>query len=471
MNNTMAGSFINIPQPDPILTARIETLACLADHLTEPVMVVSPTFEIMYANGSAKRLVEDCPLLEKIKEDGSPINHQAEPCEACPGKNVLALGASCQEPVGEKVFEPEKATCPFPKSFPLTGTHEHIDCVIMMGRTGRETVVLNNPSESPSSHSKQENPKTDPIDGIVGKSPAMQPVLDTIRLVSTSRATVLLQGESGTGKELVAKTIHRLSPRRDAPFIVVDCGALPETLLESELFGHKRGAFTGAVSNRKGLFEEAEGGTIFLDEIANTSVSFQAKLLRVLQEGEVKPVGSSQTTKIDVRIISASNTPLEELIKAQSFRTDLYYRLAVLPISLPPLRERREDIPLLIESFLQRACCKHQMVEVQIAPEAVQSLVRREWIGNVRELEHTIERLVLTARGSRIQITDVEEAPTSIPSNSNFWETGKLAQTKAEKDIIVKALKEANGNKVLAAKSLRISRATLYNKIKTYGIS
>lgn len=471
MKKTMAGSFVNISQPDAILTARIETLACLSDHLSEPVMVVSPTFEIVYANGSAKRLIEDCPLLEQIKEDCSPINHQAEPCEACPGKNVLALGATSQAQVNKEVSEPEIATCPFPKSFPLTGMHDHINCVLMMGKTGRETVVLNNSLESPSLLPKQENPKTDPIDAIVGKSPAMQPVLDTIRLVSTSLATVLLQGESGTGKELVAKTIHRLSPRRFAPFIVVDCGALPETLLESELFGHKRGAFTGAVSNRKGLFEEAEGGTIFLDEIANTSVSFQAKLLRVLQESEVKPVGSSQTMKINVRIISASNIPLEELIKAQSFRTDLYYRLAVLPISLPPLRERREDIPLLIESFLHRACSKHQIADMQIAPEAVQSLVQREWIGNVRELEHAIERLVLTAHDSRILLTDVEEAPVSTSLNPDLREMGKSAQTKVEKDIIMKALSDANGNKVQAARVLNISRATLYNKIKTYCIS
>ncbi len=467
----MAGSFLNIPQHDPILTARIETLACLADQLSEPVMVLSPTQDLVYANASAQRLVSDCPLLEQVQEDGGSIKQSSQPCEACPGKNVLELGVSCHGGDHGGLTDSEAPSCPFPKSLPLIGIQEQIRCVLMMGKNGRETVVLDQVFPNSPPLSTQETLDTSPIDAIVGRSPAMQPVLDTIRLFAASRATVLLQGASGTGKELVAKTIHQLGSRQDAPFIVIDCGALPETLLESELFGHKRGAFTGAVSDRKGLFEEAEGGTIFLDEIANTSASFQAKLLRVLQEGEVKPVGSSHTTKVDVRIISASNIPLEELIKAKTFRTDLFYRLAVLPISLPSLRDRREDIPLLIDCFIQRACHKHQISGVRMDPEALQSLIQRTWDGNVRELEHTIERLVVTARDSRIELSDVEEAPASIPATSNLWETGKLAQTKAEKDIILKALSEANGNKVLAAKSLKISRATLYNKIKTYRIA
>lgn len=467
----MAGSFVNIPQHDPILSARIETLACLADQLAEPVMVVSPTHDLVYANASAQNLAVDCPLLEHIQEEGGTISPDSQPCEACPGKAVLKLGASCHESRPGELLESESTTCPFPKSLPLTGIHEEIRCVLMMGKTGRETVILNQELQKPLSLSTKKIPESSPMDAIVGKSPAMQQVLETVRLVASSRATVLLQGESGTGKELIARTIHQLSPRQHAPFIVVDCGALPETLLESELFGHKRGAFTGAVSDRKGLFEEAEGGTIFLDEIANTNASFQAKLLRVLQENEIKPVGSSQTIKIDVRIISASNTPLEELIKAKSFRTDLFYRLAVLPIVLPTLRERREDIPALIENFIHRVCQKHQTGDVQITPEAIQSLVQRAWIGNVRELEHAIERLVVTARQSRIRLEDVEEPSAPKSAKPDLRKMGKLAQTKAERDIIVKALSEANGNKVLAAKLLKISRATLYNKLKTYHLS
>ena len=467
----MAGSFLNIPQHDPVLTARIETLACLADHLSEPVMVVSPTQELVYANASAQQLVAECPLLEQVQEDGGLLHHNSQPCEACPGKTVFELGPSCRESDPVPNTASNASTCPFPKALPLADIKEQTSCVLMMGETGRETVVSDGPLMRSSLPKTQEAQEPNPIDAIVGKSPAMQQVLETIRLVATSRATVLLQGESGTGKELVAKTIHQLSPRSQAPFIIVDCGALPETLLESELFGHKRGAFTGAVSDRKGLFEEAEGGTIFLDEIANTSASFQAKLLRVLQESEVKPVGSSQTVKVDVRIISASNTPLEELIKNKTFRTDLFYRLAVLPIELPPLRERRDDISSLIDYFIHRVCKKHRKPEVQIAAEAKSSLVHRSWMGNVRELEHAIERLVLTAQGSRILMTDVEETPDKKASSPDLREMGKLAQTNAEKDIIIKALHEANGNKVQAAKSLKISRATLYNKLKAYHIN
>ncbi len=389
----MAGSFVSL-QHDPILTARIETLACLADHLSEPVMVISPTHELVYANASAQQLVADCPLLEQIQEDGGTTSHQSQPCEGCPGKNVLELGAFCNGSDHGEASESDTTTCPFPQSFPLTGVQEQISCVLMMGQPGRDTVELNIGLKRAPAISTREIHETGPMDTIVGRSLAMQQVLETIRLVATCRATVLLEGESGTGKELVAKMIHRLSSRRQAPFIVIDCGALPETLWESELFGHLRGAFTGAVSDRKGLFEEAEGGTIFLDEIANTSASFQAKLLRVLQEGEVRPAGSSHTIKIDVRIISASNRPLEELIKAGSFRADLFYRLAVLPIALPPLRDRREDIPSLIDCFIHHTCHKHHKAHVRIAPEALQSLVQRAWFGNVRELEHTIERLV-----------------------------------------------------------------------------
>jgi transcriptional regulator with PAS, ATPase and Fis domain len=467
----MAGSFIHLPQPDSILTARIEALASLADHLAEPVMVVSPTHDLVYANTSAKQLIDDCPLLEQVQEDGGAFENRPQPCEACPARNVLELGSSCQKSGHSQSSESIVSTCPFPKALPLIGIQDHIRCVLMLGETGRETVVLNSSLADSPPISILDRPETSPLDAIVGKSEAMQQVFDTIRLVATSQATVLLQGESGTGKELVAKTIHRLSPRRDAPFIVIDCGALPETLLESELFGHRRGAFTGAVSDRKGLFEEAEGGTIFLDEIANTSASFQAKLLRVLQEGEVKPVGSNHRTKVDVRIISASNMPLEQLIEAQAFRIDLYYRLAVLPLTLPPLREREEDIPLLIEAFIHRACQKHDKAEVNIAPDAVRQLTQKTWLGNVRELEHAIERLVLTTQGLCIQVTDVEESPDSNPATPDLYQMRKLAQSKVEKDMIVKALREANGNKVLAAKLLSISRATLYNKIKAYAIS
>ena len=234
---------------------------------------------------------------------------------------------------------------------------------------------------------------------LIGSSAPMREVLDMIRLVADSSATVLIQGESGTGKELVAKTIHLTSYRRDKPFVVVDCGSLPETLLESELFGHVKGAFTGAHATKRGLFEEADGGTIFLDEIADTTATFQAKLLRVLQEGEMKPVGGTQPIKIDARVISATNKDLSELVKAKTFRQDLYYRLAVLPLYFPPLRERREDIPLLVEHFMAESCKRHRQPIRTISPEVMQALTETSWPGNVRELQHYIERAVVTTTG------------------------------------------------------------------------
>ena len=230
---------------------------------------------------------------------------------------------------------------------------------VLIGARGRASVVAVPKVQEASALPAQQEPPLPLNDAtgrtIIGESEPIQRLVEMVQLVAASGATVLIQGESGTGKELVARTIHALSRRRALPFVVVECSSLPETLLESELFGHVRGAFTGAVADRKGLFEEAEGGTIFLDEIGDTTPAFQARLLRVLQEGEIKPVGSNQSIKVNVRVISAGNKPLEELAKAKMFRADLYYRLAVLPLMVPPLRERKEDIPLLVAHCLRWA--------------------------------------------------------------------------------------------------------------------
>jgi two-component system response regulator HydG len=290
-----------------------------------------------------------------------------------------------------------------------------------------------------------------------------------IRLVADSSATVLIQGESGTGKELVAKTIHRASYRRDKPFVVVDCGSLPETLLESELFGHVKGSFTGAHAAKRGLFEEADGGTIFLDEIADTSATFQAKLLRVLQEGEIKPVGGTQPIKIDARVISATNKDLSELVKAKTFRQDLYYRLAVLPLYLPPLRERREDIPLLAERFVAVSCSRHRQPLRTISPDVMQALTQALWPGNVRELQHYIERAVVTTTEPALSCADLVTAG-SKPAEHDLRSVSRGAVTKAERMRIVQALHQAGGNRVKAAKLLKISRASLYNKLRDYNI-
>ncbi len=305
---------------------------------------------------------------------------------------------------------------------------------------------------------------------LIGRSAAMQQLFDMISLVADSSATVLIQGESGTGKELVAKTIHRSSYRREKPFVVVDCGSLPETLLESELFGHVKGAFTGAVANKRGLFEEADGGTIFLDEIADTTPTFQAKLLRVLQEGEIKRVGGNQPIKIDARVISATNKDLTELVKAKQFRQDLYYRLAVLPLYLPPLRDRKDDIPLLIDRFIRQSCSKHRQTARVVSADVLHALTEASWPGNVRELQHYIERAVVTTAGPDLTCKDIV-AMGSKEEPDDLRSAARNAVSQAERTRILDVLKKTNGNRVKAAKLLKISRASLYNKLRAYNLS
>src|SRR5580658_7032412 len=234
-----------------------------------------------------------------------------------------------------------------------------------------------------------------PLPEIVGTAPAMQDVYRLVRLAAPKQANVLLIGETGTGKEIIAKAVHKLSRRSDGPFIRVNCGALHENLLESELFGHIKGAFTGAVENKTGRFEAAHGGTIFLDEINSTSPKLQVKLLRVLQEREFERVGESRTIRVDVRFIAATNASLEDLVAEGEFREDLYYRLNVIPVILPPLRERRDDIPLLAQYFLRRYSEQHKCVVPDLTPGLVEGLKAHDWPGNVRELENALERLIV----------------------------------------------------------------------------
>src|SRR5881227_306187 len=238
-----------------------------------------------------------------------------------------------------------------------------------------------------------------PLPGVVGDSPAMRAVYRLTRLVAPTRASVLLVGETGTGKELIARSVHRLSPRADGPYVRVNCGALTESLLESELFGHIKGAFTGAVDNKTGRFEAAHGGTIFLDEINSMSPKLQVKLLRVLQEREFERVGESRTIRVDTRVIGATNAFLEDEIAAGRFREDLYYRLNVVPIYLPPLRERKQDIPLLVEFFLKRYGEQNRRVVRNVHPEAMRILREHDWPGNIRELQNYVERAVVLGEG------------------------------------------------------------------------
>ncbi|MCG8425937.1 MAG: sigma 54-interacting transcriptional regulator, partial [Chromatiales bacterium] len=303
---------------------------------------------------------------------------------------------------------------------------------------------------------------------IVYRSQSMRDLLRLIRLIAGSHATVLIQGESGTGKELIARAIHRLSPRHESPFIAIDCGAMPDSLLESELFGHVKGAFTGAISNKKGLFEAANGGTLLLDEINDITLTFQAKLLRVIQEGEIRPVGSNESTKVDVRLIAATNKNLKRAVAEQIFREDLYYRLAVVPVLIPPLRQREEDIPQLVEYFIRKYCTQNQLPEKHITEQTLQLLVNYPWPGNVRELENCIERAVVLSSGSEITYQACFPSQQVEEFTDSLRQATKHTVEQVERERILKAIHDAKGNRSQAAKMLKISRATLYNKLRDY---
>ena len=303
------------------------------------------------------------------------------------------------------------------------------------------------------------------LENMVGKSGAMQRVYELVQKVASSDATVLVRGESGTGKELVAKAIHHLSPRSDHPFMPVNCSALPDTLLESELFGYEKGAFTGADKRKPGLFEVAGQGTIFLDEIGDIPAATQVKLLRVLQNREVVHLGGAETIPIQARTIAATNRNLEEAVKKGTFREDLYYRINVFPIFIPPLRERKEDIPELVAHFLEQQNVAPDAIE----PKAMKLLIEYSWPGNVRELENIIERALIMSSGKPITVQDLPphlrgeaELPIDIPKGSDEW----LTIEEMERRMIQRALAKAGGNKTRAAELLGITRRQLYSKME-----
>jgi len=316
------------------------------------------------------------------------------------------------------------------------------------------------------------------FDNIIGKNPKMLQIFETMKKIADVKSTVLITGESGTGKEIVAKALHFNSLRRDEPFIPVNCGAIPETLLESELFGYVKGAFTGATASRKGLFEEADGGTIFLDEIGELPLLVQVKLLRVLQEGEVRRVGDTRAIRVDVRLIAASIKDLDKETKEGRFRDDLFYRLNVMTIHLPPLRERKDDIPILVDHFLRKYSQKLQKSIDRIEPEVMRLLMNYEWPGNVRELENIIERAIVLAERSTLNTEDIPEELALGPARTRIsipflGETDlsiKKVERKVEEELIRRALMRTGGNKTQAAKLLEISHRALLYKIKEYGI-
>ncbi|PKL52562.1 MAG: hypothetical protein CVV37_00470 [Nitrospira bacterium HGW-Nitrospira-1] len=316
------------------------------------------------------------------------------------------------------------------------------------------------------------------IPKIIGKSPCLHEVAQKVQKVSPAKTTVLLLGESGTGKELFARAIHNLSPRRDYPFVPINCAAIPRELLESELFGHEKGAFTGADARKLGKFELGDKGTIFLDEIAEMDLSLQAKLLRVIQEGEIERIGGVKSVKIDVRIIAASNRDIEKAVEEKLFREDLFYRLNVFPIVIPPLRERKDDIPMLVEYFLDNYCSELKSGKKTIAPEALQILINYPWKGNVRELENCIERAIILCEGDTITQDNIvlnrqmlfESYLSNLPMDGTLEDSVREAVRIAETQRIGKALKETKGNKSRASELLQVSYKTILAKIKEYGI-
>ncbi len=313
---------------------------------------------------------------------------------------------------------------------------------------------------------------------IIGKSQAINAVAQKIQKVAPARTTVLLLGESGTGKELFARAIHNLSDRRDYPFVPINCAAIPRNLLESELFGHEKGSFTGAEARKLGKFELADNGTIFLDEIAEMDMALQAKMLRVIQEGEIERIGGIKAVKIDVRVVAASNKDIEKAVEEKLFREDLFYRLNVFPVTIPPLRERKEDIPLLVEYFTAMYCRELKTQPKDISVEAMNVLMGYPWKGNVRELENCIERAIILSEGNTITEEHIvlnrqvaaDLAVRNLPMTGTLEDVSREAVRIVERERIGRALKETKGNKSRAAEILQVSYKTLLTKIKDYGI-
>jgi two-component system NtrC family response regulator len=349
------------------------------------------------------------------------------------------------------------------KPFPTDTLQLTLERALKMAQLQRENKELRRAVE-----------RTFAFENLVGSSASMRRLYDLLELTAPTTSTVLISGETGTGKELVARAIHYNSPRREGPFITVNCGALPESLVETELFGHRKGAFTGADSNRPGKFEAADGGTLFLDEVGEIPLGLQPKILRALQTGEIDRIGQDRPSRVDVRIIAATNRELEQLISEDAFRQDLYYRLAVVQIKVPPLRERREDIPLLAQHFLSKWAERNARPNLRLPPEAFALFNRYPWPGNVRELENAVERMVVLNRDDVLSLdtlpddiagfTGEDKALLRLPAEGVDFE-------ELERDFIRQALERRQGNRTQAAQLLGLTRSTLLYRMQKFGLS
>lgn len=422
-----------------------QEVVAILDSLREGILVVDPSLAVTYCNPAASEITGFTP---------SEILHR--PCtdilegSLCDSRCLMAEAQNGRFTTDSEVEIRRKdggARTIALTTVLLRDSRGHTKGVVVSFRDISEYRLL-----------KEELRRKYQLDKIIGKSRGMQEVFDLIRQISPTDVTVLITGESGTGKELVAQAIHHLSPRATRPFLKVNCSALPETLLEAELFGHVRGAFTGAVHDRIGRFEAADGGTLLLDEIGELSPYLQVKLLRVLQEKEFERVGETKTRKVNVRILASTNRDLKEQLARGSIREDLYYRLKVVPIHLPPLRDRKEDIPLLIKHFVPKF--NREMNKHILGPDAqvMGALLDYSWPGNVRELEHAVEHAFVRAQGVHLTVADL---PEEVRAKAQ-WPHDE------EKARILHAIKHAGGNKSAAARMLGIGRATLWRKIRKW---
>ncbi|MBI5300165.1 MAG: sigma-54-dependent Fis family transcriptional regulator [Deltaproteobacteria bacterium] len=434
-------------------TIKMEVRVFSLDTLHTKLAFESPDAVLMVAEDSIKQLF---PLIEAIKQfdDNLPI------IVLSPSKNIEEAVNLMKLGVFDYLTSP-----PDPARLQMT-----VQNALRLYKLTKRVFLLENQLGA-----------TRQLDEMIGSAPSMQSVFQMIQNVAKTSATSLILGESGTGKELVAKAIHRLSGRKDRRFIDINCGAIPQGLLENELFGHERGSYTGADRQYIGCCERADGGTLFLDEISEMNPLLQVKLLRFLQERQFMRVGGTQPINVDVRILAASNRNLADAVSKNQFREDLYYRLNVVSIVLPPLRERREDIPLLAKHFLEKYAHKNEKIFLDFTPEAMEALINYNWPGNIRELENTVERAVVLHNDTKIKLQYLpphiqslqkqESRTNALTTDRPVSPDGKvLPLTLVERYAIEAALKACTGNVAMAAKRLKIGQATLYRKIKHYGI-